>query len=324
MSSPPHCSSLNWRTRVAILLTIFFWASAFVGIRVGLQGYTPGGLALFRYLIASICAVVLYLRLPPSNPVHWFDTMKMLFVGILGIGIYNVALNYGELTVPSGIASFIISQMPVFTTILAVVFLGERLTQLGIVGLLVSIAGVLLIAAGQIEAVHLNHGFFCILLAAIVGGMYSTVQKPLLYKSHALKVAAYSIWGGTLSLLFYFPSMVHEIIHASWKATLAVVYLGIFPGALGYLCWGYVLWQIPASRAASFLYLMPIIATILGLVCLGEVPNFLSLLGGVVALGGASLMNMKQKNPIRLTDAAVINNSPLASTATCQRVSASP
>lgn len=78
---------------------------------------------------------------------------------------------------------------------------------------------------------------------------------------------------------------------ASWTATLVIVYLGIFPASIGYIAWSYALARIPASRAVSFLYFMPFVATLLGWLWLSEVPKLLSVFGGVVAIFGVWLVN---------------------------------
>src|SRR4051812_15811907 len=103
---PAHIVSL--KTKFALAITILLWASAFVGIRAGLQGYSPGALALFRFLIASVCMGVICLGFPENrHKINFTDTWRLFLLGAVAIAGYHIALNYGELTVPSGIASFI-------------------------------------------------------------------------------------------------------------------------------------------------------------------------------------------------------------------------
>lgn len=284
------------KATVVIIIMLTLWASAYVGIRAGLKGYSPGSLALFRYLVASFCMFFIYLRLPKFRLLQWRELLLSALAGILGFSIYNLALNTGELTVNAGIASFIASQMPVVITILAIIFLGERLSWRGWLGTLISFLGILLIALSQTKGGKLNTGVLFVLIATLSGGVYTLVQKPLLHSMHPIEFTAISIWAGTLALLFFLPSLIQEIPKAPLTATLWVVYLGIFPAAIAYLLWGYVIAKMPASRAASFLYLVPLITLILGWLFLNEIPKLLAIGGGLLALMGALLV----KNGVRI------------------------
>ena len=137
----------------------------------------------------------------------------------------------------------------------------------------------------------MGYKHFYMILATLVSGCFSIFQKPFLKKYNAIEATAYVIWGGTLFLLFYTSHLQQDLVNASLKTTLTVVYLGIFPAAVGYLAWSYALAEIPATQAASFLYFMPFVATILGWLCLGEVPVALSIAGGLIAISGVWLVN---------------------------------
>lgn len=286
---------MTYKTKIAIAITIFLWASGFVGIRAGLQSYSPEGLALFRYLIASVCMAIIYYRMPSRNTIRTVDALALMGVGAIGIGVYNITLNYGELTVSSGMASFITSQAPIITTILAIIFLGERANKFRILGFLVSIAGVALIAMGENGGLTLDASILYILIATLAAGLYSVLQKPFLKRYHAIEVTTYIIWGATLFLSIYTKQLQYDLMHATLNTTLTVVYLGIFPAAIAYLAWSYVLAQIPASRAVSFLYFMPFVATLLGWLCLDEVPILMSVIGGLLAISGVWIVNQSYR-----------------------------
>ncbi len=286
---------LSATAKAAINLTfaVVLWASAFVAIRIGLKGYSPGSLALLRYLIASVGMIFLYVFFSKRSKPAFKDLPLIFFMGIAGFGIYNITLNYGEITVPSGITSFILSQMPVVVMVLAPLLLKEKITLSSWLGLIISVFGVGLIALAHHEGhlrgevTHLDLGIIFLLIAVFCGAIYAICYKSMALKYHPIELTSFAIWSGTVILLFYIPSLWREIQTAPSDATWAAVYLGIFPAVVGYLAWSYVLRYMPASRASSYLFLMPLVATFLGWLLLGEVPKLLALCGGIIALVGA-------------------------------------
>lgn len=282
---------ISIKTKLALITTVILWASAFPGIRAGLTGYSPGGLALLRFLVASICLYIFYRKLPfPRHRIPFKDVMKLLIIGALTIGAYHLALNFGELTIPSGPASFIISQSPIVTIIFAAILLKEKINKSIIIGIAISVLGIGLMTL-QGSTFNLSIGFFYILFAAVSGGIYSVLQKPYLKKYHMIDVTACIIWGATIFLLFFTRDLYHDIQNASLYSTIAGVYLGIFPAAVCSVLWSYALLDIPASRASISLYFLPVIATLLGWLWLGEVPTTISMIGGTIALVGVWLAN---------------------------------
>jgi drug/metabolite transporter (DMT)-like permease len=271
-------------------ITIFFWSSSLVAIRMALPSYSPGALALGRYLIASIGMIFFYWG-TRKKQLKWRDVPLMFLIGALGFSIYNVFLNYGEVTVNAGVAGFIVSQIPVVLTILAILFLGERLPKLAWLGIVVSVMGVLIIAVShQSPTGGFDLGIVWLIVAVFSAAIYHVIYKKLLQRYHAIELTAYAIWGGTLSILFYLPTLWAEIPNATVTANWSMVYLGVFPGLIGYMTWGYALKYVPASKASSAFYTIPIVTAILGWICLGEVPAWLALLGGLLALVGAVIV----------------------------------
>jgi drug/metabolite transporter (DMT)-like permease len=283
--------NISLKTKFSLIVAVVLWASAFVGIRAGLHGYSPGGLALLRFITASFCMFIIYNQFAKKCVIPLKDKLLLLAAGAVGAGWYNITLNYGEVSVPSGVSSFIISQSPLLTCLFAVFFLSERFSGLSFIGMVISLFGVLLISVGQTHGFHLDIDLLYLFLATIINASYSILQKPFLKKYPAINVTAYIIWGGALMLLIFTPNLIHDLKTTSLNATLSGIYLGIFPAAMAYLAWSYALTEISASRAVSFLYFMPIIATLLGWLWLGEMPAMISLIGGFIALFGVWLVN---------------------------------
>ena len=278
---------LTFKTKLAIIAAVVFWSSAFVGIRAGLEDFSPGGLALLRYLIGSFGMWLIFIRRPKREKT--FNSRELtyaLLTGVVGIGMYNITLNYGEQVISSGVASFIISQSPIITTLLAIIYLKEKVSLSGIFGMVVSGVGVALITLSQTDNFNFYVGIFYILFATFVGSLYSILQKALLRKHDVIDLTTYAVWGGTLILFIFTPDLIEDLKTASLQGWITVIYLGIFPTVIGYLAWSYVLTQISTSQAVSYLYFSPLIATLIGWVWLGEIPELLAFVGGLIALFG--------------------------------------
>ncbi len=274
------------RLVVALLFLALLWGSAFPVIKLALSGLSVVDLTLARHLIASL-AFVCYLaftrkRLWPARS----DIGYFLLLGFIGITVYHLALNYGELYVSAGATSLIIATAPAITAVLAFFFLAERLPLCGWVGIAVSFAGVGLIVLGDGSAVGFNPYALFILLSALATSIFFVMQRPVLARYRAVEVVAFSTWAGTLPLLVFGGGLGEGVRAASATALWATVYLGLFPSALAYTLFTFGLSQAPVAVVSSFLYSAPVFSLLLSWWLLGETPTLLMLLGGLVALVG--------------------------------------
>ncbi|MEU1840335.1 DMT family transporter [Micromonospora chersina] len=301
----------SWPTVGAAGTTVFLWASAFVGIRFAGHDYSPGAMALGRMAAASIAlsafmAFTAGVRRRSTRPLDALPgpdaaaprraalprggTLGLIVVwGVAWFGGYNVALNAAERLVDAGTAALLVAVAPILVAVAAVLVLNERLTgRLG-VGVAIAFAGVALIAASGFTGHADKVGVALALLSALLYAFGVLLQKRLLARVDAVTMTWLGALAGTAALLPFAPTLLGELATAPPPATLGMLYLGVFPTAVGFLTWGYVLSRWTAGRTTAATYLAPPVTVLLSWTLLGEVPAPLALLGGSLCLTGVVL-----------------------------------
>ncbi|PQV64963.1 Threonine/homoserine efflux transporter RhtA [Abditibacterium utsteinense] len=281
---------------LALFFTIFSWSCAWVSVRAAVAHLSPGHVALGRYLIASLVLLPVWLWRRPRLEKR--DIGTVFVMGLCGFTLYNLGINAGEQTITAGAAALIASTIPIFSALGAAVFLGEKVPRASYVGIGCGVGGVLLIALGEKGGVGISSGALLVILASLCAAIYGILQKRLLSRYQALDLTTMAIWAGTLALLPFGNGLFADFGAAPRSATLNVVFLGIFPGAIGYVLWSYCLSQWPVARVTSFLYLLPAFSIALGWIFLGELPAPVSLWGGALALCGVIWTNWKRQKVI--------------------------
>jgi drug/metabolite transporter (DMT)-like permease len=132
---------------LAVVGTVLSWAASFPAIGYALREIEPLPLAATRFALASLLALAWLAWNRPSS-MSAKDYGVVGICGVLGIAVYNVLLNSGQITVSAGAASFIVNTEPLFMAGLAVVFLKEAFTRWSWIGTMLALGGVTIIAAG--------------------------------------------------------------------------------------------------------------------------------------------------------------------------------
>ncbi|GAA3423546.1 DMT family transporter [Streptosporangium nondiastaticum] len=277
------------RTMAAAGVTVLLWASAFVGIRGAVPYFSPGALALGRLLAGSVVlGVILLVRREGWPPrAAW---PGILVSGVLWFGAYTVALNWGEQEVDAGTAAMVVNIGPLLIALLGGRLLGEGFPPRLLAGMAMSFGGAVVVGismSGQGRASVT--GVLLCLAAAVTYAVGALSQKPALRHASALQVTTFGCFVGTAACLPFAGQLVSQAARAPLAATLDVVYLGVFPTAVAFTTWAYALARTTAGRMGATTYLVPALVVLMAWAVLGEVPGWLSLLGGLLCLAGVAV-----------------------------------
>jgi drug/metabolite transporter (DMT)-like permease len=266
--------------------TVVLWASAFPAISVAVAGLGPAGLSVARLGVASVALALAAPFAGVCRP-RARDLPLIGLCGLAGMTAYQLLLNLGERVVPAGTASLLVATAPVYASLLATWFLGERPTRRRWAGSAVAFAGSAVIAVSH--GLGFGAAALIVLAAAVAQAIFHTAQKPLLARYTGFEVTVYAMWAGTLFILPWTGSLVRALPHASAAAIGSAIFLGLAPSAVGFVLWAYALARMDVGRATTALYLVPAVAVLIALVWLGQVPSPLELIGGAIALAGVVL-----------------------------------
>jgi drug/metabolite transporter (DMT)-like permease len=279
---------------VAAIAVILCWAYSPIGIRIGLKGYGAGQLALMRFLIAStfmlIIALFKRISLPRLKDLPW-----LIMLGLFAVTLHHIALNTGQRGISAGASSVLAQSTPIFSTLIARFYLDEKVTAWRWSCVFIGMAGAIIVIMGDDDFTAFNMHGLLILLAALSWSIYFTLQKRYSQHYSVLTIVCYTVWSGTGLLSLYFPGLVVQVMQAPARVNIAVVLLGIFPSALAYLWWAYVLAHIEVSRAATALYLVPPVAMMMAAVLLHEKTSLMVILGGGIIIGSVLALNTEQQ-----------------------------
>jgi drug/metabolite transporter (DMT)-like permease len=284
----------DWRSLLAVAITVVAWASAFVVIRYAAHDIGPGALSLGRLLVASLAlsAMMIGRRLVRMSTREWALTA---LVGVAWFAVYSVALNAGEQHVDAGTASMLIQLAPILIGVLAGILLGEGFPRMLVIGGLVAFAGTLIIGVATSTGEADLAGVLLVLLSATVYSIAMVAQKVVLRRIPALQVTWLACLIGTVACLPFAGGLVRDLSVAPTLQILGVVYLGLVPTALAFSTWAYALSHTSAGKLGVTTFAVPPITILLGWLFLNEVPPMLAIVGGALSLVGVSIA----RRPVR-------------------------
>jgi len=283
-----------------ITLPIMGWALAFPLIKVALEDLSFINLTLLRFTVAcSALLVILGLQRRRFAPLHKRDVTPLFLLGFFGVMVYHLGLNYGEQYVSPGAASLIVATIPVLVVILAVMFLDERVTPRKVGGIGLSLTGLVILTVWGSEAtIEVDYvvGALAVLLAAVMGAVYTVAGKKMLERYSALSLTLYAMLLGSIGLLPLVRwSFVTEVASMSWETGAAVVFLGLVSTIVSYALWYMALEVKGASELSVYLYAVPVISTLVSYLLFDDPITPLFVVGGGLVILGVAVVNRARR-----------------------------
>lgn len=295
---------MRYRNLSLFLLLAATWGSAFVAIKAGLgtptnpAGFfeTPVLFAALRYDVAGVLmlgyAAYVTDRWRPRSRTEW---ASVLVAGTLMIAAYHAFLFVGETDprVTSAVAAIVVSLSPVLTAGFSRLFLpSERLTAVGVVGLLLGLVGVVLLTNPRPDDLGVNLGVVLVFLAAASFALGSVLNRRIDADLPIETLEAWAMLSGALLMHVASVGVGESVadVTVSPTALLALAYLSLAASAGGFLVYFDLLERLGPVEINLVSYVAPVFAAVVGFLLLDELVDVYAVAGFVVILAGFVLL----------------------------------
>jgi len=281
------------RGRIALILTAIIWGSALVVTKSLLQEIGPFTAAVLRFFIAWVILAPFAFR--QGYRLSLAVRPTFLLFGLTGIALYIAMTNVGLVYTAASSAALVQAAIPGVTTLFSVLLLKERVSRRQVLGIGLSIAGLLLVTGlnmHQTGSAPLVGNLF-IFGGVLAWAVYTVQGKKLVSTFPWLVITTASISAG---MLFLLPFGIVELWlqgmhHLRADGLFELLYLGTASSALGYALWNYGLRFLDASEAAPYINLIPVVGLLLSVILLHEPLSLIQAAGGALTLFGVWLSN---------------------------------
>jgi drug/metabolite transporter (DMT)-like permease len=272
------------------------WGSGYIATKIGLHYAAPFTFLSLRFLFGMLCLVPVLLLFRTKWPATGAEWAHLAAAGLLMHVVQLGGSHYAQyLGMSAGVAALVISCQPLVTALIAVRFMGEKLSPRQWAGVFLGLAGVVLVVWHKIDLREVSLASLAATLIALAGVTAGTLYQRIFNPHCDLKAAA-AIQFAAAAAAFVPLAFVFEGFRVQWSAPLAasIVFLVIFTSLLGVSALYWLTRRGEASRVTSMMYLPAAFAVVLELALFGVVPSPLSLAGIAVTCAGVALTVWKR------------------------------
>ncbi|WP_024513982.1 DMT family transporter [Bradyrhizobium sp. Tv2a-2] len=285
---------------ILLSITALCWAGNAIVGRLAAGHIPPVTLSFLRWSFAFLLILPFaWKHLVRDWPMIRARLPLMIVISITGIGAFNT-LQYWSLEYTQALNTLLLqSAAPLIVAVWSLILLRVRLTLPQAFGVLLSLAGVLVILlhgdVTTLSAINFNKGDLIFTVALIIFALYSvlTLKRPPI---HGLSFAAFTFGAGAAVLI---PLEIWELCTRPLMALdgpnlLSLFYVAVFPSVVAYLCFNRGVQLIGANRAAPFFHVVPVFGSVMAIVFLGEHPQLFHIVGFALVLTGVFVAARKQ------------------------------
>ena len=295
------------RVPFAFACVYILWGSTYTAIRVAGEHIPFAVVSGARSLLSTVLIAGISLLAGKSLRVPRGEGPKLALVGLLFMSGNNMLLTWGETMVPSGFASLIVSSTPILVALLETFLPGgkERLNRKGWAGTLLASLGIAALIwpslrhnAGHSEAKHPLLGFALLLIAALSFSIGSVLSRRFRFQADTFVATGWQIGAAALfnwGVAFATGAVWHTTW--SWRGVGAIAYLAVFGSLVGLVAFTYLLQNVPVTKVATYAFVNPVIAVLLGVLLLGERLARTELAGMAIILCGVATVVLSRSAP---------------------------
>jgi drug/metabolite transporter (DMT)-like permease len=287
---------------LALIFLTAVWAFNFIAGKIALRFLPAMTLASIRVVLAGVFMVLLNpicRRLPAFRKqsstngarITLHDLWTFLYLGFLGVTVNQVCFTIGLRFTSVTHSAIIVGMGPIYALVLAVLFRLESATIRKVLGMTISLLGVILLASAR-DSQHTPTllGDFITFIGSLGFAFYAVLGKRVAARYDPLTMTTYNFLFGAL---FVLPIAIHRSIDFGphwlslpWTGWAAILYMALFSSALAYLFYFWLLRYLEVTQLAAYNYLLPVSASLLGILLLNERGSWPELVGGILALAG--------------------------------------
>ncbi|HEY0906951.1 MAG TPA: DMT family transporter [Methylophilus sp.] len=289
-SSPAR---LNGQTLLLLLTPPLLWAGNFIAGRAISQDIPPVTLALLRWLIALACLLPFAWQPLRKDMAHyWPQRWRILGTALTGVAAFNLLVYWGLHSTSATNGIILNSFIPFLVALFGFVIYRQRLHLWQLLGLLISLSGVLIVVAHgslhRLTALAFAPGDIIIFLAMICWALYTLWLReiPATIDRKGLMLIQVVLALLMLTPLCFWEQQTLQASFTEPRMVWALLYIGIFPSVIAFLAYSQAVVRVGSVRASLFIHTMPIFGSLLSSLLLNEAFHLYQLIGMLTIFAG--------------------------------------